>query len=385
MPPTKRKRPIRAAAQQHSLIRRQAAQSAEPEEESVPLAPTALDRPTTGVDVPPAPAMPPISAIVAELLQQMKAEGLVLRGQPTELVNNMAVPTTAVAAVQQGINLPTLEEPSPIQHRHTGPPTAAAGSAAQLQQARPSNEQSGTHLMDQAIMDITGTPARMPISSISRPLDVHVDIRIKQKIWLGQYVEFGSLLTNKSSEQFDITIHANTLALIPKAKPVAIKSMEQWTSAFQIFVTILTQTNPELAGPLMKHANTVQHISRKAGDQAAIAYDVTFRKWKQDAPQLRYDEINQELFLEAMTSNISRKGHGGSHQSGQQSGQSRDKVCFAFQRKGVCNRQHCSFKHVCKSCGGPHSFRKCSKTDAQAATTGNGSNKPFPANKTKST
>lgn len=394
MPPAKKKR---AAASRHSLIRSgtrtRHAPPAEATGQAEVTAPLPGSMPHVAVPGATTSAVPPISAIVAELLVQMRAEGLVLRqpapqqtsppqpvatvgppqSPPGGMVQHMPQPVSTAGptpAVSQGPMLPTVGSPPPSVTLL--PPAASMGLAV-------------PPLSEQAMLQLAGTPAPLnidlgtpPMLSVSRPLDVNVDIRTRQKIWAEQYVEFGSLLQNKGSEQFDVTVQANTLALVPKTKPVAIKSMDQWNWAHQIFVTIVVQARPELAGPLMKYANIVQHIARKAGDQAAMHYDTNFRKWRQTAPHLLpYDQANSELYLEALTYNVFRRGQPNQPTSGNQSGhngQSQAKICFAFQKKGVCNRANCVFKHVCKACGGPHSFRKCSKSEAHPSVAVSSSN-----------
>lgn len=47
----------------------------------------------------------------------------------------------------------------------------------------------------------------------------------------------------------------------------------------------------------MKYSHTVHTISKRAGEHAAIQYDVHFRKWRQMAPlDLPWDQVNAELF-----------------------------------------------------------------------------------------
>ena len=71
-------------------------------------------------------------------------------------------------------------------------------------------------------------------TSISRPLDINIDIRQNLKIWADQFVDFGTLLQNRPSYQYDISFVSNTLSLIPKTKPIVIQSMDIWNTAFQI-------------------------------------------------------------------------------------------------------------------------------------------------------
>lgn len=104
-----------------------------------------------------------------------------------------------------------------------------------------------------------GVPwSHLQLALASPALDINVDVKVKQKIGAGQLVEFGPLLQNRSTEQFDVAFHANTFSLVPKVKPIFIRTMELWNSPFQIFVTVVVKATPDIAVPLMKYVNTIQ-------------------------------------------------------------------------------------------------------------------------------
>lgn len=306
------------------------------------------------------PVFPGVAELAAEMLRQMKADGLVMQASAPSTDPQLSQASSTTAQIPAVLSRPTsLVATSTV--------TAAPELATMQPTASASTEPS---FGISALANLTGTPAlntseSLPLNSISRPLDVNVDIRLKQKIWAEQFVDFGALVQTKQTETYELTMDANNLALIPKSRAVPIRSMEQWNLAFQIFVTIVVQGKPELAAPLMKYAHIVQHIGKRAGDQAAIMYDINFRKWRQASPHLLpYDQANTELYLEAMTSQsaFGAKTNKGSNKgsNGQSSPSApQNKVCYAFQKKGACNRPNCWFKHACRDCGGNHSFRKC--------------------------
>ncbi|XP_041375531.1 serine-rich adhesin for platelets-like [Gigantopelta aegis] len=205
---------------------------------------------------------PGVSAIAAEVIRQLKEEGLVLRQAPSATGTSPAAAKDVRSGPRFGEVISTAPAPSTSQEQ----PTFITGAIEQLTSTAAQGRD------DYSINGLNG--------SISRPLDINVDVRHKEKIWSDQFVDFGQLLQNRPIDEFDISFQTNTFSLIPKSRPVPIRSMDVWNSAFQIYVTIVVKTRPDLAVSLMKYANIVQRL-----------------------------------------------------------------------------------KHVCKACGGPHSFRKCSKFD----------------------
>ncbi|XP_033732850.1 uncharacterized protein LOC117322188 [Pecten maximus] len=368
MPPT---RPSRKAKERHALVRpgrrQRATNISEDIEEQVTIVGNSPNQDTASassalIALPPSPAIPGVSELAAEMLRQMKADGLIMRSA------NLMGPTVPVPATSTAPQTHTTPQAT-MSHSSTAREGLTSVERPEQVGVAISDVNSSTFATE-AISSLTGTPAlnsnNFSMNSISRPLDVNVDIRLKQKIWAEQFVEFGALVQVKHNETYELTMEANNLALVPKSRPVPIRTMDQWNAAFQVFVTIVVQGKPELAAPLMKYAHIVQHIAKKAGDQAAIVYDSNFRKWRQANPHLLpYEQANTELYLEAMTSQAafgarSNKGYTKS-QNQSQSGSSTQQhmVCYAFQKKGSCNRANCWFKHACRDCGGNHSFRKC--------------------------
>jgi hypothetical protein len=76
-----------------------------------------------------------------------------------------------------------------------------------------------------------------------------------------------------------------------------IKTLDQWITAFSIYMTIYCQKYQDAVGDLMKYMETVREITR--GDGQWLTYDQKFRKSK---CQLRVSCVNmhQELWLKAM-------------------------------------------------------------------------------------
>ncbi|XP_033757975.1 uncharacterized protein LOC117340318 [Pecten maximus] len=337
----------------------------------------------------------------------MKAEGMVISAptpiqEPAGHTSHVRVAPTAALGAPGQHPLPASALGAPGQRNVTAlrqPSNFTQTLGALMHQPQPAALNNNSDGVSSPIREVPESPMSIPdvslhgvaediiginqnvlsFSSISRPLDSCVDARVKEKIQADQYIEFGALINTNKSENFNITVQANTLSLVPKNKAMPIKTLDQWQSAFQIFVTVLTQAKPTMAAALMKYAHTIQTIAKRAGDAAAIGYDMMFRKWRQANPDsLPWDQVVSELYLEAMTSTNNNKRANISNQS---SSQSQGKICYAFRNKGFCNKTNCSFQHTCKICKGPHSFRKCTKSNSgasQSSTASTGGNKSKP-------
>lgn len=63
-----------------------------------------------------------------------------------------------------------------------------------------------------------------------------------------------------------------------------ITSVYKWIECFYVFVAFYTKKNPNEVPNLMAYGQIVKKISKKGGDKAAIAYDESFRRWRQLDP-----------------------------------------------------------------------------------------------------
>ncbi len=86
----------------------------------------------------------------------------------------------------------------------------------------------------------------------------------KEKIWDGEYVDFGSLLNPVDSQKYHLAFdESNKIAVEPATKPRPVHSIEQWTSAFLIFTAIHAEKFPKDTPKLMKYASVVRDLASK--------------------------------------------------------------------------------------------------------------------------
>jgi len=100
------------------------------------------------------------------------------------------------------------------------------------------------------------------------PIDMSVFDRLKTKIWIHEYVDFGLLLNNKKDHDSFHLCLSNDMAssndqpritLEPKQKSKHINSVEMWVTAYQIFVGVYTQRYPIEAPFLKKHSEIINN------------------------------------------------------------------------------------------------------------------------------
>ena len=78
------------------------------------------------------------------------------------------------------------------------------------------------------------------LSNIS-PLGVNISEKIQNKIWNNEYIDLGFLLGQNSTIDklnLSVTLDSQSLSLVPNMQPKTIKSIDDWTSAFIVYVAI---------------------------------------------------------------------------------------------------------------------------------------------------
>ena len=204
---------------------------------------------------------PSTADVAAEVIRQLRSQGLVMRGADQQLATQIPCPS------EQAI-----------------PPASAQPAISRV------------------VAQLTGEERH---TSISQPLDLHVDTKIKARIQTNEFIELNTLTISPAPihqpEQYSLQITGNNLQVVPKQKISHIRTLEQWTSAFHIFVTIYTQAHPFSTSELMKYASTIDTLAKRSGFGAAMFYDTTFRKWKQHQPSLGWGNINNELYIQTLT------------------------------------------------------------------------------------
>lgn len=205
--------------------------------------------------------------------------------------------------------------------------------------------------------------------SVSVPIDARVPIKIKNKIWNEEFVDFGSLLSNPVHDnKYQLSVQgsgsgqAAALTLEPVTKAKVIQTIDVWMNAFRIFVGVYTRKFPQEAPALMKYGDIVQDLAARG--QNWRFYDENFRFLRQNqASDLLWSGIHWELWLRSQYSPTQNK-----QAILPPRRQAMDSMRQSlFVPRGYCIRFHngshcagnCSFNHACFKCEGMHRAKQC--------------------------
>ena len=217
-------------------------------------------------------------------------------------------------------------------------------------------------------------------SSVTFDLESRVSDRVKAKIWANEYVDFGSLLTVSQDEsKYRISVtddHDHPSLCLEHVKPKRRSlTIDQWLTAFNVFVAVYTIKTPSAISSLMKYCEVVRDIAAKQGNWRY--YDKQFRFLRQSKPdRYPWDNVAWELWHQALHSSLTTSRPNSNNDFRTRRPNQRPFQSFP---KGVCWRFHagqfcrgCNFKHSCFKCGSVHPATQCT------ATRSNTNNRPAP-------
>ena len=196
-----------------------------------------------------------------------------------------------------------------------------------------------------------------PSGQLDLPVDAHVPLKLKQKIWADEYIEIKDLLPGAQEQPVpDET---------SPSKRTPLTSHYQWTVAFEIFVAVYTQQRPIDTPQLMKHASNVRLLAQNGYDWEK--YDVGFRRLRVTNKQPWNTSVSS-LWFASTLGKIRPSNRQPFRANPLPGGRSRSK-CFSFNDVGVCAkgwpRNFCQYQHLCSHCGGVHPKKNCPSINGQ--------------------
>lgn len=146
-----------------------------------------------------------------------------------------------------------------------------------------------------------------------------------------------------------------SLCLEPAQKAKPITSIEQWTTAFQIFVGVYTAKFPQEAPALMKYGEVVRDLAVRGANWRY--YDSNFRYLRQQkSNEFSWGNTHWELWIRSQNFQV--------NQSRQMPNDDTKRVpniprgyCVKFHLGKFCSG--CYYKHQCPKCGRVHPRIKC--------------------------
>lgn len=112
----------------------------------------------------------------------------------------------------------------------------------------------------------------------------------------------------------------------------------------------------------MVYDQIVHKISKTSGNKAAIAYDVSFRCWRQlDPAACPWKSKNKELYQEAMAQGLEFKLKNKNQPFRPTSTKQKHRYCFSYNNNGFCKVEGYPHPHVCLICAARYHKRQCPK------------------------
>ena len=138
-----------------------------------------------------------------------------------------------------------------------------------------------------AVPSLSNVHDHPPLTSVCYELGLGVPKQIQEKIWNGEYIDFGALFrparsgfVNNTPQDCVLLIGSTespTWQICPPTQHTRITSIEQWTSAFLVFASIYLVRHPDQARQLLSYANTVRSAAFRRAGCGWRDYDIQFR------------------------------------------------------------------------------------------------------------
>ncbi len=277
--------------------------------------------------------------------------------------------------------------PSPLQPKPTEPVNAAEGE---------SNLGHSSEISANNQLGISSSTDPQPLRSLCDSLGLHLPATTKSKIHKGEFVNLGPLLlppgTTPPSLSLAIVKQGDNRVLGPQeTKPPALESIEEWTSAFMVYMSVYLEVHSTRAIEMLKYMDTIRSAAHQSGGMGWRTYDEQFRLKQAVNPAQSWAIIDSELWLRVLLSprqlnfrpstssrfakDFQQQFRAASPSSSQQGGNVG--MCFAYNRNGFCNRPQCQYAHRCTQCKKQgHPAINCQRT-VKGRTPNSGTSKPI--------
>ncbi|CAG2231803.1 unnamed protein product [Mytilus edulis] len=176
------------------------------------------------------------------------------------------------------------------------------------------------------------------ISSVFDPISSHIPVKIKEKIWNGEFIDLNVLLkstrdlVNEQNLEGELVVKGGVLSLVNQKKS-PIKSIYVWTSAFMIYGSVMLEKWPNKGLEFFKYMQTVRMAASRGYSGGWVHYDEQFRLRKVFSPFSSWGVVDMELWLLCVsTPNVSPSfntgiSNGNNHQSHSGNSSTRDFNC----------------------------------------------------------
>lgn len=254
-------------------------------------------------------------------------------------------------------------------------PPAATGDNFEIIRSTPGSVVSSDHVQNDhdnlvSPPDLHDPPS--PISCVGARLSLHLPLTLQQKIWNGDYINLCTLLpnnVNEPEEQCALTLENGQLQFKKPASRRQMGSIEQFVSAFLIFMDVYLVRHPEKTHDMLIYLEKIRTAATRYGGTGWKTYDEQFRLRLARDPAKSWAVMDGELWVTiftasstgtaAMSHNIAPSQFKGYPQS--QNNLVKTKTCFKFNRLqgNQCTQKNCQYLHICNACKKNHPLSSC--------------------------
>lgn len=238
-------------------------------------------------------------------------------------------------------------------------------------------------------------------ASLFDPVSAHIPVKIKEKIWSGQFIDLSILL--KSAQELaydpqlggDLVIKGGQLTVVqPKMKSVT--NIHVWTSAFMVYMSVVLEKWPTKGQEMLKYMYMVRLASSIGHGTGWVRFDEQYRLRKARLPQSSWGAVDMELWVIYVSTQTTSPNQGYQtpaqgnqgprslipHTDGKyrpwdaNKSQNNTPVAAAYNNQGTNNQRsfrtcwrfnkascpfgrQCKFVHKCSKCYQDHPLKSC--------------------------
>jgi len=209
---------------------------------------------------------------------------------------------------------------------------------------------------------ISAHPTTVPPTCYpSEQVSAHVKDNVRQRIWNGEFVDFSSLLpsdthSHPQGSSFKLITDDDGRPLFKPVERLSNKplTLNSWTSAFHIFMSLYLLKHPSKAQELLTYAQTVRGAAGTFGGESWSVYDYHFRHKMARDPTRSWGVIDGDIWLKylrpAMPASTPGRSYTQFSAAATPSPTPRETgYCWDF-NSSRCKRDHCRFPHICSIC-----------------------------------
>ena len=214
-------------------------------------------------------------------------------------------------------------------------------------------------------------PTQMP--SYGHPA-LDVPAAYVKQIQTGEFFDLAKLLPREfpstADEDSVVLTLENSIIKAKKANQQTqkITNIEQWTTAFTVYMGILTSKFPSRSQELLQYMSLIRYASQTHRGLGWCIYDHKFRRKAALNASLNWSQIDQQLWLCLFTipPDILRREYplftNGPQQNTTLSGAARrGNTCHEYNKRGECKNTSCPYRHECNRCSGTHPGFSCNQ------------------------